>query len=320
MTVLRVPVLLCVLIALLPGPVQAQVTARARLDSTEFLVGDPISVRLEVSHPNGASIRAIRPDTTEGFTVLEQSALEAKAPTASVGVVVFARYDSGQAAINPITILYTLPGDTAVRATGTNPLVVTTHTMRVDTSQAIRDLKPPLTIPYTLIEIAGMIAAVLAAAAIGWFGYRYWRRRRRRATGEEPSPPPRPAHIIALEALADLKARRLWQQGKIKEFYSEVTDILRRYIEHRYGIPALEETTDGIIDGLTQQRFRTDLLGQVDAMLRRADLVKFARRQPDMTEHEETFAIVHHVVEVTKVTTMTPPDALETHGSSHVGS
>jgi hypothetical protein len=302
------------------GDAAAQVTARARLDSTEFLVGDPIGIRLEVSHPEGTILRTVVPDTSGGFVILSRPGFEAKSPTTSVGMLVLARYDSGQVAIGPVKVLYALAGDTAGRVTATNSLAVTVATVAVDTSKQIRDLKPPLSIPWSFWEAAAIFAGLVVLAAAGWFGYRYWRRRREKTPGEEPVVPQRPAHVIALEALAVLKAKKLWQQGKVKEYYSEATDILRRYIEQRYGVPALEETTDGILEGLQKHQFRTDLLSRVDAVLRRADMVKFARQQPGIPEHEKTFTEVAEVVETTKVSSMTPPAGgegwVETHGGS----
>ncbi len=98
----------------------------------------------------------------------------------------------------------------------------------------------------------------------------------------------------------------MWQRGLLKQYYSEVTEILRRYIEHRYRQPALEETTEEILSGLRKADYPADLTPTTTTILHRADLVKFAKHQPGIPEHEEMLAVVYHIVDRTKETPMTP--------------
>ena len=74
----------------------------------------------------------------------------------------------------------------------------------------------------------------LVVLALGYLGYRYWKKRKAASGDAAYTPPPRPAHIIAIDELGALKAKKLWQQGHVKEYYSELTEILRRYFENRY--------------------------------------------------------------------------------------
>jgi hypothetical protein len=183
---------------------------------------------------------------------------------------------------------------------------VTVRTVPLDTTGEIRDVKPPFSIPISLEEILMYLGIAAAVTALGYLGYRVWDKRRRARAGEEYVPPPRPAHVIALEELAILKEKKLWQHGLIKQYYSEVTEIFRRYIENRFHQPALEETTDEILSGLSATGFPDDLLGTVAMILRRADLVKFAKHQPSITEHEEILATVYTVVDRTRVVALSP--------------
>lgn len=298
--------LLVLPLAGLPAEAGAQVSARARVDSTEYVVGDPITLQLQLHHPEGTVFHAAVFDTAAGFAVLEQRPFAVPGNTLTRGEYIIARYDSVQAVIPPVTVWYSLPGDTARRSVMTNQIVVAVRTVQVDTSQAFKDLKPPLAVPISWQEIGLYALAAILLGALGWLAYRYWKRRAAKKAGTAYTPPPRPAHVIAFEELSRLKEKKLWQQGKVKEYYSELTEVFRRYVENRYDHPALEETTDEILEGLKKLHFPGDLSGKVDAVLRRADLAKFAKQRPGLSEHEESLAVVYEVVDKTKIVPMTP--------------
>ena len=298
-----------VLTAAGPGRASAQqVAAHAHVDSTVYLVGDRIHVKVDLRHSRGLTIQPMVGDSLEGFTVLGRSGLEHTSDTTSREEFVLSRYDSGDAAIPPLPFLYFVPNDTASRVALTNQLVVTMLTVPQDTTKGMRDIKPPFTIPLSWEDIALYAAIVIVAAGLGYLGYRLWRKRRRKLAGDVYTPPPRPAHVIALEALADLRSRKLWQQGMVKEYHSELTEIFRRYFEHRYNVPALEETTDEIVSGLRGIRIADGLLGQAEVILRRADLVKFAKAAPTATDHEDSYRGVVAFVDKTRLVPVTPPE------------
>ncbi len=304
-------------IVLFPAKAQ-EVTARARIDSTEYLVGDAITVHVTLSHPPGVTFQPSVRDSLGAFTVIGHAPFRQQGETETATEFVVAKYDSGAAVIPAISFLYSLPGDTGSRTVSTNGLFASVRTVPVDTASEIKDLKPPLSIPVPLWEIALYAGAILLAGALGYFVYRFWKERRESRGGESFLLPSRPAHVIALEELGKLKDRHLWQQGLIKQYYSEVTEIFRRYIENRYRLMALEETTDEILDELRKLRMSDDLLGRGSEILRRADLVKFAKHQPGVTEHEETMKFVYDFVDRTKITEMTPVSAVEAEGKPHV--
>lgn len=278
-----------------------QVTAEAQVDSTDYLVGDWITVHVKLFHPAGVTFQPLVGDTLGGYTVIGKYPLEDKDGESS-GRYVVSKYDSGTAVLPPITFLYTVPGDTALRSVATNPVTLTIHTVVVDTAAEIRDIKPPLTIPYTLAEVFLYIGIVILAAVLAVFAYRYWKKRRQKKPEVLPVSPPRPAHVVALEQLGLLKEKKLWQQGLIKEYYSEVTEIIRLYIENRYHVRALEQTTDEILEGVKMFPLSANVLENLELMLRRADLVKFAKVVPGIPEHEEMMTVAYDIVDRTKLT------------------
>jgi hypothetical protein len=247
-------------------------------------------------------------DSLDGFSVLDRSQVTPNGETSSTASLSVAKYDSGAAVLPPLELLYSLPGDSAIRRANSNPLILTIHTLAVDTSRAYKDVKPPLSIPLTLAEIALYLGIVVLAGAIAYFGYRYWKKRKQQAKGEVYVLPPRPAHTIALEELAVLKEKRLWQQGLIKQYYSEVSEIVRRYIENRFRLMALEQTTDEIMYGLKRLHLKPMVSSKMETLLQLSDLVKFAKYQPGLSEHEEILTMAFDIVETTKLVEAKPAD------------
>jgi hypothetical protein len=101
---------------------------------------------------------------------------------------------------------------------------------------------------------------------------------------EEPYVPP---HIRAIRKLDAIKTEKLWQMGRTKEYHSEITDTLRKYIEERFGIGAMEMTSGEILTDIKKYGGGTDsVYGNLKQILILADFVKFAkyRSLPDENE------------------------------------
>ena len=136
-----------------------------------------------------------------------------------------------------------------------------------------RPLKPQWEAPrsFTAWFIAGAVLLALLAAL-------WWWRRRPKPAVDAPAVPQLPADVVALQALDEIERKALLAAGEFKRFYSEVTDVLRTYLENRYNFLAMEETTDEILAELDRRNLRID---GVEDLLKEADLVKFAKHVPD---------------------------------------
>jgi hypothetical protein len=312
-------VLALVVLLVPPGAPAQEISARAAADSVHVVIGDAIRVRVTLTHPAGQTFEPILGDTLGGFFVLGREEVRQDGETRSGAVYTVARYDSGETFLPPIPFLYSLPGDSAVRRVETNALRFVVHTVPVDTAADIRDLKAPMSIPLAWTDVLLIVAAVAAAALLVYVGYRFWKKRRAKGGEERPVPPARAAHVIALEQLGLLKDRRLWQQGLIKDFYVECTGIFRQYVENRYRQAALEQTTDEILAGLRRLHMPEDLARGAEQVLRRADLVKFAKLLPGIPEHEGTLKFVYDFVDRTKIVEATAVTPAPTGGRAHVG-
>lgn len=199
-------------------------------------------------------------------------------------------FDSGTQVIPPLPIILSSQGmnDTIM----TPPLLLEVRSVEINPEEDIRDIKDVVAIPLGFWEIAWKVIAILVviSALIGaYLIYVRWRK------GASLVPVFRkvqqPPHVVALDRFESLRRQKLWQQGRIKEFHSELTDILRVYIQDRFHIPAPEMVTHEIIQALGNNTETKDKVKDMENILQLADLVKFARENPLPDEHERSLQL-----------------------------
>jgi LPXTG-motif cell wall-anchored protein len=176
------------------------------------------------------------------------------------------------------------------------------HTVKVDTTQAIKPIKGPMSIPITFREILPWLLLGLGVAALVILGIWYWRKRKK----HEPIFTIKPRvqllpHEVALTEMEKLRIKKLWQAGRVKEYHSELTNILRKYIEEQYRVPALEQTTVEITESLAGiQGCPANAIDRLSGVLVLADMVKFAKSKPGPLENEKSLTeAVEFVYETT---------------------
>ena len=178
-------------------------------------------------------------------------------------------------------------------------------TFQIDsTMTTVRELKPVKTLKLRFAEFGGYLgmsfAGALLIVGLILLLVRYLHKRGKRISDLFKPAPPVPAHIVAIEALERLHNEKLWQNDKHKLYYSGLSDILRTYLAGRFEVGAMEMTTDEIDDALRavdiEQKQKMNLL----AVLRDADLVKFAKATPEAEENELAYHKAYHFVEETK--------------------
>ena len=183
-------------------------------------------------------------------------------------------------------------------------LLVVVSTFKIDSTSMLCNIKPVKTMPFRFGEIAGytgMALAVLALVALAIYLLARHLAKRGKSIADLFKPePPLPPHIIAIAALEELQNQKLWQNNRHKEYYSALTDILRTYIDGRFGVGAMEMTTDEIIEAIKSLDLSQKLAMDVLNLLRDADLVKFAKAMPEAAENESAFSKVYYFVEETK--------------------
>lgn len=174
----------------------------------------------------------------------------------------------------------------------TGELTLQVQTVKVDTTKSIYDIKKPLIVTYTFFDwlrdhwvwiVGGLILVALVIGLIY-----YLRHKPKTEPVIRVSKPAIPPHTVAIGKLKDLQAKKLWQQDQVKLYYSEMTDILREYLEKRYDIKTYEKTTDEILDSLKHREIDHESRVNLQRILVMADLVKFAKEKPLPAENEES--------------------------------
>jgi len=170
----------------------------------------------------------------------------------------------------------------------TGALHIEVHPMEVDTSNAIFDIRGPIEEPFSIIDWAKenwVLIAIILLLLIGGIALIYYLKNRPEKIDEEIKVII-PAHIIGLQKLQKLKDDELWQAGKVKMYHSQLSEIIREYIEKRYDVHALENTTDEIMQSLRFHSIQPNLLTKLNQVLVLSDLVKFAKEKPLAAENE----------------------------------
>ena len=288
---------------LITGTLTAQVSVNAKLDKDSILIGDHVNLILEVSNFKKSIINfPLIPDTLGKIEIINRGKFDTIRSDNNEIIrqnIIITCFDSGKFIVPPLTFSFFDNKDSV--KIQSDSLYLSVKGIIVDTTKEIKDIKPPIEVPFSLKEFLKENIVYIASGIILFiaviFLYKYLKNRKKPVNVPKPVPT-RPAHIIAYEQLDILERQKLWQQGDFKRYHSDLSIILRTYIEHRYGINALELTSDEIINAINLQdaTIKSTLL----EILRLADLVKFAKHQPINIENELSLNKAKSFIDLTK--------------------
>jgi hypothetical protein len=294
--------ILIMLLSVILSPGNSILTAQdiqvnARLEDDMILIGDQTTLTLEATVP--PSCRVVWPQV--GDTLLRQievvkmfqvDTLQQEGPAGNLRLtqqLVITSFDSGYYAIPPFLFLYQKEGTTDYQTAETEAMLLQVDNPKVNMAEDIKDIKGPLKAPVTFAEIwPWLLAGLLLAGAIILFIYYRRRRKKTQPLVTFRRKPAQPAHIIALDELEKLRARKLWQSGKVKQYHTELTDIIRNYIAARFGIHAIKMVTHEILESMESKSVGASTHTKLKEILELADLVKFAKENPLPDEHERS--------------------------------
>ncbi len=172
--------------------------------------------------------------------------------------------------------------------------------LAAETAPALRPAPGPVAIPVRNLPLLwglSIAAVALLTALLTWWLLRVVGPR---LAPPPPGPPPRPAHEVAWERLDALAARDLPAQGRFLEFYFELTEILREYFQNRYQIPALGDTSSELVDEIRRIGPKGITADELAALLGEADLVKFAKVEPSVSDAEQALVLARLFVDRTR--------------------
>jgi hypothetical protein len=272
-------------------------TAVARLEKTNIFIGDQIRLTLEftgpadiiVNLPQFADTILSKVEIVDKGKINTTESTDKKSKTL-LQVMTITSFDSGTFAIPPIRVYFKQGKDTSQHFVETQPLLLSVQPVKVDMQKGIRDIKPPLEARFTFREALPYIIGILLVLGITAFIIYYLKKKKKKEPIFRLPPKPKlPPHEIALAGLEELRNKKLWQNNKIKEFHTELTEIIRVYIEDRFGIPALEMISDEISSAINKVDTDDKTKSELKELLSLADLVKFAKENPLPSEHDRSF-------------------------------
>ena len=280
------------------------IVVSASIDSTMLMLGDQTDLHLQVTHEASEQVQlpAFGESLQDGIEIVDKSAVDtaklSDGRTQLTQTLTLTSFKDSLFAIEPIAV--TSGEDTF----WTDPLALNVvQPFEVDSSLAITDIKD---IERAPIWWWGIIRWILLA--IGVFGLIYlafwlWNKYHKAYEAEEPVDPEllRPADEVALEKLDEIKAAKIWKDGKVKEYQTELTDVVREYIGRRFEVHSTEKTSDETLREM-KPLIDKDLYARLKSMLQLADLVKFAKWHTTPDENESALMTAYDFVNETRPT------------------
>ncbi|WP_297719391.1 hypothetical protein [uncultured Porphyromonas sp.] len=261
------------------------------LERSAILIGEQVKLNVKVVYPRTEVMRLVLPEDTlvSGVEIIESQLVDSTMINDRlkelVYDVVITSFDSANYQLRNISALV---GDSLYTANDQLSLVVNTVPVDLDHPDQYSDIKGQWKPPFVWQDYLIYLYILLGLIALGvgiFFLVRYLKNRRKsdeKMHEEVPLLDPYQEAILGVEAL---KSEELWQQNRVKEYYTRLTDILRRYIFRVYGITTLDMTSSEILEAFKSQVGRDKMYSELARILETADLAKFAKFQPVADEN-----------------------------------
>lgn len=257
---------------------------KVEIDTTNIRIGEQFNLQISVDEIQNVIIPKLE---LKGLEIIDSTKIDT-IKNSLIRRYVLTGFDSGSFYIPQQQIFV------KNQAFLTDSLLVNVATIAIDTTKVKKfPIKSIKSEPYTFDDFKIYIYLLIAALAIISFWIYWFVVRKEKENEEEATYKALPPYEEAIYRLNELDEKLLWQNNKIKEYYSELTEIIRGYIERELKVPALENTTDEVLDMLKDfkdsETIQTskETLKKLKELLREADLVKFAKSKPLANEIEE---------------------------------
>ncbi len=297
------------LFCLLLVPLTAQVSVEVQTDKFDYAIGDYIQITIKATGDSTNTyywppVEEIAP--YEIISAQPIDTLTADGKTMFTQQITYSIYEEGKYYFPQVFILYKMKRDTTTLLAMSDSLPFNVITPDVDTTAAfkpIKDIKLVTVRDFTWMQILLLAHAIIAIAFLVYF---FIIRKENKPTPKPLAKPIRPLHEIFLEQLRALDEKKLWQQDRLKFYYSELTDILRDYLEERFYINAMESTSDEIIEQIQHIPEAKGFTNDISFILQLADMAKFAKSRPLANENVRAMELTVNFVENTKIIPPTP--------------
>ncbi len=295
----------------------SQSTADAVINRNEIMIGEQavisLSCKIDKNNPAKITFPIILDTLVKNIEVVRKSTIDTLQTGENVSEtrleqkLYVTSFDSGYYAIPPFK--FKIDGEIAE----TPAFLLTVKTVEIDTTAFIKGDRGAYQVDVSFLDYlkaywkypaAG--AAVLAIVALILFLVRRYRKKEPEAPEPVEERDLRPAHVIATEALLKIDEEKIYKRGKVKDYHTAISDVLRDYLEGAYGIPASELTSRQIMNNLKYSGIEEREIQKLRTILFRADMVKFAKLSPDEQENLQAVADAQKFVAAT-----IPPEKTE---------
>lgn len=277
------------LVMILPSIVHGQ-SAELRLLPDSIAPGEHVKLILEVEAENSQHIVfPVLSDTiTQDIEIISYGRIDTVITGTSrllTITYVITSWEDGYFPVPPLSFKSVENADTI--SFESSPALLEVSPVEIELAEGLKDIRPIFKIPLTFAEllpyIIGLLILVVAVVLI----IRFLKKRKKAGIKEDIwVKPDIPAHVAAISSLEKLRNQKLWQSGKVKKYHTELTFILRMYLEKRFRINATEMTSTEIKKAMVPHVNSKDVLSILQGILEQADLVKFAKHMPEASENE----------------------------------
>ncbi len=280
----------------------------AAIDSTTLFIGDQADLHLRATCEVGEQVQMPKLDKQliSGIEIVDKTIVDTT--VLNDGRVQYNQYLTLTSFEDSLFYIAPLPfvsGDDTVWSESLMLNVVQPFEMD-SADMAITDIKGIYNAPIWWWGILRWVLLALAIAGVGVGGYyliTYLQSRMRKGEEVTAEPEPlRPAEEVALEKLDAIREQKIWQTGQVKEYHTQLTDVVREYIDRRFEVSSVEQTSDETLRAmcplLSSQK---ELYEQLRKMLTLADLVKFAKWTTTPDENEQSLRSAYALVKETTV-------------------
>ena len=268
-----------------------------------LMLGDQTDLHLSVTHDASEQVQlpVFGEMLQDGIEIVERSAIDTA--TLSDGRVQLTQdltLTSFKDSLFSIEPLFVTSGEDTF---WTDPMALNViQPFEVDSSLAITDIKDIEKAPiwwWGIIRWILLALGILLLIDLGFWLWKWYEKNHQPA--EETIDPEllRPADEVALEKLDEIKAAKIWKDGKVKEYQTELTDVVREYIGRRFDVHSTEKTSDETLREM-KPLIDKDLFARLKSMLQLADLVKFAKWHTTPDENEQALMTAYDFVNETK--------------------
>ena len=275
----------------------------AAVDRQEMTVGDRVVFTITIEHAGDLQVAwPPAPEMLGPFEVLEHAILDSGTVDnriRSMSSYVLTVFEIGDLEIPSVDLGWERDGVAGDGDFATDPVTVRVVSVELEQPGDIRDIKPPVEMARNwILLMPWLLGAALLGALVYWLHRRF--RGRSRPLPAVPAVPPRPPHDVALEALDRLEASPLLERGEIKQYFVQVSRIVRVYVEGRYGFVALEMTSRDIVIELERVRLERSQVDLFEEFFRQSDLVKFAKDRPEIERCKQLIPMARELIDGTR--------------------